>query len=190
MSKRALVVVGHPRSDSLTAQLAERARARLTADGFSVDMLDLHAESFDPLTWPADEPDWENRDKEYTPEVRAHMRRVEAADTIVVVFPLWWFGLPAIVKGWIDRVWNYGFAYGHSTPRLRGKRMLWLALVSYEEEQFLELGWDEVVGRTLRDGISRFCGIENARVHFVYDSLKVGAGALKEADVALEAVKG
>ncbi|GAA1520053.1 hypothetical protein GCM10009730_28940 [Streptomyces albidochromogenes] len=65
--------------------------------------------------------------------------------------------------------------------------MLWLTLVSYEERHFVELGWDEVVGRLLRAGISEFCGIEDARVHFVYDSLKVGAGALKEADAALDA---
>ena len=107
-----------------------------------------------------------------------------------MVFLLWWFRVSSVVKGWIDWVGNYGFAYGHHTPRLRGKRMLWLALVSYEREQFLELGWDEVVGRLLRVGISQFCGIESARVHFVYDWLKVGAGALKEADVALEAVEG
>ncbi|WP_339384355.1 hypothetical protein [Streptomyces glaucescens] len=56
------MVVGHPRSDSLTAQLAQRARDRLAAHGFSVDVLDLHAEGFDPRTGPADEPDWEDRE--------------------------------------------------------------------------------------------------------------------------------
>ncbi|WP_369688995.1 NAD(P)H-dependent oxidoreductase [Streptomyces sp. Wb2n-11] len=116
------------------------------------------------------------------------MRRVEAADTVVVVFPLWWFGLPAVLKGWIDRVWNHGFAYGRPVPRLRGKRMLWLALAAYEEEAFTEAGWDELVGRQLRVGISEYCGIEDAEVHFVYDSLKAGADALKEADVALDAL--
>ncbi|MET9514150.1 NAD(P)H oxidoreductase [Streptomyces sp. NPDC002994] len=185
MSKHALLVVTHPRPDSLTAQLAERARVRLAEDGYSVDVLDLHAEDFDPRMIPADEPDWADLDKEYSPEVRAHMRRVEAADTIVVVFPLWWFGLPAILKGWVDRVWNNGFAYGRRVPRLRGKRMLWLGLVAYEEAEFAELGWHEMVGRQLRVGISEYCGIEDAKVHFVYDSLKAGANALKEVDVAL-----
>ncbi|MBT2401363.1 NAD(P)H oxidoreductase [Streptomyces sp. ISL-100] len=188
MSKHALLVVAHPRPDSLTAQLAERARARLAADGYSVDVLDLHAEDFDPRMSPADEPDWADLDKEYSAEVRAHMRRVWAADTIVVVFPLWWFGLPAILKGWIDRVWNNGFAYGQRAPRLRGKRMLWLALAAYGEEQFVERGWNELVGRLLRVGISEYCGIEDAQVHFVYDSLGAGADVLKEADVALDAV--
>ncbi|TPQ18876.1 NAD(P)H oxidoreductase [Streptomyces sporangiiformans] len=185
--KRALLVLGHPRADSLTGQLARRTRARLVADGFAVDVLDLHAEGFDPRMSPADEPDWADRDKVYSAEVHAHMRRIEAADAIIVVFPLWWFGLPAILKGWIDRVWNHGFAYGSAQPRLRAKRMLWISLVSYTGDQFAELGWDESVARTLRVGISGFCGIENAAVHFVYDSLNVGEAAFASVEPALDA---
>ncbi|MEU5956945.1 NAD(P)H oxidoreductase [Streptomyces sp. NPDC047525] len=183
-----LLVTGHPRTDSLTGQLTRHARDRLVREGHTVDLLDLHAEGFDPRMTEADEPDWADRDKTYSDEVHAHMRRVEAADTVIVVFPLWWFGLPALVKGWIDRVWNYGFAYGRSRPRLAGKRMLWLSLVSYEREQFAELGWDETVTRTLRVGVSEFCGIGagDTSVHFVYDSLKAGEAAFKETDAALD----
>ncbi len=108
----ALLVVAHHRAGSLTAHIADRARVRLEKDGRTVDVLDLHAEDFDPRMTVADEPDWGDRDKTYSAEVRAHMRRIDAADLIVVVFPVWWYGLPAVLKGWIDRVWNYGFAYG------------------------------------------------------------------------------
>ncbi|MBQ1159479.1 NAD(P)H oxidoreductase [Streptomyces sp. A73] len=187
-SPRALLVLAHPRADSLTAQLADRAKQRLTRDGYGIDLLDLHAEDFDPRMTPADEPDWADPDKSYSPQVHAHMARVEAADVIVVVFPLWWFGLPAVLKGWIDRVWNHGLAYGGSRPRLHGKRMLWLSLVSYGREQFTELGWDEVVSRTLREGISGFCGIDDAVVHFAYESLTAGQQALNTVDPALDEV--
>lgn len=185
--RHALLVLAHPRTDSLTAQVARRAEARLVADGLTVDLLDLHAEGFDPRTGPADEPDWADLDKEYSAEVHAHMRRIEAADVIVVVFPLWWFGLPAILKGWVDRVWNHGFAYGSGRSRLKGKRMLWISLASYEREAFVERGWDAVVARTLGEGISGYCGIKDASVHFVYDSLTVGEAALEAADTALDA---
>ncbi|MBT2446850.1 NAD(P)H oxidoreductase [Streptomyces sp. ISL-43] len=181
----ALVVVAHPRTDSLTAQLARRAVARLEADGHTVDVLDLHAEGFDPRMGPEDEPDWSDPGKEYSAGTRAHMARIAAADLLVVVFPLWWFGLPAILKGWIDRVWNNGFAYGRRLPALKGKRMVWIPLVSYPEAKFKELGWDEPVNRLLRVGISEYCGIDGATVHFVYDSLSAGASALAEADAAL-----
>ncbi|GAA0372830.1 NAD(P)H oxidoreductase [Streptomyces blastmyceticus] len=190
MAQHALLVLAHPRGDSLTAQIAHRARERLAADGYTVDLLDLYAEGFDPRTGPEDEPDWADRDKEYSPEVRAHMDRIDAADAIVVVFPVWWFGLPAILKGWIDRVWNYGFAYGRSRPRLGAKRMLWIGLSSYPREQFAELGWDTLIDRQLRGGISEFCGIEDTSVAFVHDSLSAGPLALTAADTALAAFLG
>ncbi|WP_329403951.1 NAD(P)H oxidoreductase [Streptomyces melanogenes] len=190
MAQHALLVVAHPRADSLTAQIAQRARARLVDDGYTVDLLDLYAEDFDPRTGPEDEPDWADRDKPYSPEARSHMARIDTADAIVVVFPVWWFGLPAILKGWIDRVWNYGFAYGRSSPRLGAKRMLWLGLSSYPREQFAELGWDAVMERQLRVGVSEFCGIKDASVEFVHDSLSVGPRGLAAADTALAAFLG
>ncbi|MFE9565624.1 NAD(P)H oxidoreductase [Streptomyces sp. NPDC006487] len=184
----ALVVLAHPRGDSLTAQLARRAVARLEADGHTVDVLDLHAEGFDPRMGTEDEPDWSDPGKEYSAEARTHMDRIATAEILVVVFPLWWFGLPAILKGWIDRVWNNGFAYGLRRPLLKGKRMVWIPLVSYPEAKFKELGWDEPVDRLLRVGISEYCGIGDAAVHFVYDSLSAGESALDEADAALAPV--
>ncbi|OPC84569.1 NADPH oxidoreductase [Embleya scabrispora] len=171
----ALLVVAHPRADSLTARVAARAHARLLADGHTVDVLDLHAEGFDPRMTVEDEPDWSDRDKLYSPEVRAHMARIEAADTIVVVFPVWWFGLPALLQGWVDRVWNHGFAYGRSRPRLAGRRMVWLGLAGYSREHFAEGGWDDLLDRRLRVGISHFCGIEDARVRLFHDTVATGA---------------
>ncbi|MFF2812270.1 NAD(P)H oxidoreductase [Streptomyces sp. NPDC058000] len=186
----ALLVLAHPRTDSLTAKIAARAHDRLVAAGHTVDVLDLHAEGFDPRMTTEDEPDWADRDKPYSHQVRAHMARVKAAETIVVVFPVWWFGLPALLKGWIDRVWNYGFAYGRSRPRLAGKRIQWIALAGYSREHFAEGGWDDLMDRQLRVGVSNFCGIEDARVHLVYDTVATGAhdGALlASADDALSA---
>ncbi|OLT31087.1 NADPH oxidoreductase [Actinomadura sp. CNU-125] len=167
----ALLVVAHPRADSLTARVAARAGERLAAAGYRVDLLDLHAEGFDPRMTAADEPDWTDPGKEYSPDATAHMGRLAAADTVVVVFPVWWFGLPAILKGWVDRVWNHGFAYGGGRSRLAGKRMVWIGLAGYSRDHFAEAGWDRSVEHRLRDGIARFCGIEDVSVHLVYDTV-------------------
>lgn len=185
----ALLVLAHPRTDSLTARTADRARRRLERDGFTVDLLDLHAENFDPRMTVDDEPDWTNRDKSYSAGTQAHMRRVEAADVIVVVFPVWWFGLPAILKGWIDRVWNHGFAYGRSTPRLRGKRLTWIGLAGYPEEHFTSAGWDESLTRTLTAGIANFCGIDDVAVHLVYGTVPGEAGGDEHAEDILAAAE-
>ncbi|MEV7520552.1 NAD(P)H oxidoreductase [Streptomyces sp. NPDC091371] len=161
---RTLLVLAHPRSDSLTAQVADRARRLLEAAGGTVDLLDLYAEGFDPLLTPPDEPDWTNREKEYTPEVRAHMRRIEEADEMIVVFPVWWYAPPAVLKGWIDRVWNYGFAYGRSKPRLAGKRMLWLALAGEASTSPLT----QALELQLRAGVSEYCGVGRVEFRFLY----------------------
>ncbi|MFF3016673.1 NAD(P)H oxidoreductase [Streptomyces sp. NPDC057939] len=165
---RTLLVLAHPRSDSLTAQVAERIRLRRRAEGNTVDLLDLYAEDFDPRLTPIDEPDWQDRGKRYSPEVHAHMRRVEEADEVVVVFPVWWFAPPAVVKGWIDRVWNYGFAYGRSTPTLRGKRMLWLGLAGGTAAEYESSGLGAALEIQLRVGVSEFCGVEGAQVRLLH----------------------
>ncbi|MCB8906840.1 MULTISPECIES: NAD(P)H oxidoreductase [unclassified Streptomyces] len=168
MAAHTLLVLAHPRTDSLTAQVAARLHARLKDEGGTVDVLDLYAEGFDPVLRPEDEPDWENREKAYSPEVHAHMDRILAADDIVVVFPVWWFTPPAILKGWIDRVWNYGFAYGRSRPRLAGKRLLWLALMGGTPEEIERLGMTDALGLMLVTGISEFCGLPDAALRVLH----------------------
>ncbi|MFE5597906.1 NAD(P)H oxidoreductase [Streptomyces coelicoflavus] len=163
-----LLVLAHPRPDSLTAQVAGRLRARIEEADGTVDVLDLYAEDFDPRLTPVDEPDWEDREKKYSPEVHAHMDRVVAADDILVVFPVWWFAPPAVVKGWIDRVWNYGFAYGRSRPRLAGKRMLWLGLAGGPDADYAKAGLDSAIDVQLRVGVSEFCGITDSAVHLLH----------------------
>ncbi|MEV7563828.1 NAD(P)H oxidoreductase [Streptomyces tanashiensis] len=168
MTRHTLLVHAHPRSDSLTSQVAGLAHARLKDAGGTVDVLDLYAEDFDPVLRPADEPDWEDREKRYSPEVHAHMDRILAADDILAVFPVWWMAPPAVLKGWIDRVWNYGFAYGRSRPRLAAKRMLWLALMGNPAEEIERLGLSTVLDTQLRVGVSEYCGITDASVRIVY----------------------
>ncbi|WP_234102487.1 NAD(P)H oxidoreductase, partial [Streptomyces venezuelae] len=181
-----LLVLAHPRSDSLTAQVAARLHARLKDEGGTVDVLDLYAEGFDPVLRPEDEPDWENREKVYSPVVHAHMDRVLAADDVLVVFPVWWFTPPAILKGWIDRVWNYGFAYGRSRPRLAGKRLLWLALMGGTPEEIERLGMTEALGLMLVTGISAFCGLPDASLRVLHGTELSGVPAELRADRVAE----
>jgi putative NADPH-quinone reductase len=168
--ERALVVVAHPRNDSLTARAADRVHRRLDAAQYEVDLLDLYAAGFDPRLETADEPDWSDPGKTYSAEVRAHMTRIDAADVIVVVFPVWWFAPPAILKGWIDRVWNHGFAYGGAEARLAGKRMLWLGLAGGASAGYAESGLAGAMDTQLRVGISNFCGIADAEFRLIHDT--------------------
>ncbi|MGW0178365.1 NAD(P)H oxidoreductase [Nocardia sp. NPDC003345] len=163
-TRTALVVVAHPRPDSLTAHIARLATERLTAAGYRIDLLDLHAENFDARMTAADLPEWGNRDKPYSPETEAHMRRVLAADVIVTVFPVYWMQVPAILKGWIDRVWNYGFAYGRSKPRLAGKQILWLGLAGAADDDAVVELMQQALSTQLDDGIAYYCGFARSSV--------------------------
>jgi NAD(P)H dehydrogenase (quinone) len=169
-SPRALVVVAHHRADSLTVHVADLAAERLRADDYDVDVLNLHAEGFDPRMTTADEPDWADRDKQYSAEVHRHMERIRAADLVTAVFPVYWFSIPALLKGWIDRVWNYGIAYGRSRPPLAGKRMLWLALAGAGADDPAAAAMRELLDAQLSDGIASYCGLSDSVVEILFES--------------------
>ncbi|MBL1087305.1 NAD(P)H oxidoreductase [Streptomyces actinomycinicus] len=169
-ARTALVVVAHHRTDSLTAHTARRAAARLEAAGYRIDLLDLHAEGFDPRMNTSDQPDWGNREKVYSDEAHAHMQRILDSDVVVAVFPVYWQSVPAILKGWVDRVWNYGFAYGRSKPRLAGKRMLWLGLAGATADDPIVEGMQSVLETNLSEGIAYYCGFSHSSVGLLTDA--------------------
>ena len=101
---RILLVLAHPQPESFAHAVQERARAGLQRAGHEVRLLDLYGIGFDPVMSETDRRDY------HTPglnEVRvadqlAHLRWAEG---LVFVYPTWWYSLPAMLKGWIDRVW-------------------------------------------------------------------------------------
>ena len=166
----ALVVVAHHRADSLTAHIAAKVAWRLKEAGYEIDLLDLRAEGFDPRMTEADQPDWNDRDKVYSEEAQRHQRRLLDADVIIPVFPIYWFHVPALLKGWIDRVWNYGFAYGRSKPRLAGRKMLWIGLAGATATDPTAPVMQEALEGLLRDGVSYYCGVSEAAVEILFDA--------------------
>ena len=109
---KTLLVIAHPRRSSLTGQVADAFSEVAQTNGHTIETADLAQERFDPVLREEDEPDWDNPDKVYSEDVRREMQRVERNDATVMVFPVYWWSMPALLKGWIDRVWNNGWAYG------------------------------------------------------------------------------
>ncbi|MFC4337341.1 NAD(P)H-dependent oxidoreductase [Salininema proteolyticum] len=171
MSRNAMVVHPHHRDNSLTAYLARVAEKRLLSEGYEVDFLDLAAEGFDPAMTEADQPDWGNRDKRYSDTVMAHQERLLAVDKVVVVFPVYWFSMPALLKGWIDRVWNYGFSYGRSVPRLGNLSVLFVALAGAQEDVGTDVDFiRSSLDLGVRRGIGEFNGLKETVLHLVANS--------------------
>ncbi|MFH1921353.1 MAG: NAD(P)H-dependent oxidoreductase [Planctomycetota bacterium] len=118
-----LVIIGHQNQGSFCHAIAEAAVEELRAAGHEVIYHDLHEEGFDPVL-PHEEI---RKGAERSPIVRKHCEELTAADGYVVVHPNWWAMPPAILKGWIDRVFCQGVAYefgeaGAVRTHLKGKK--------------------------------------------------------------------
>lgn len=111
---KCLVVVTHPLSDSLCHAMAQSAVAALTAAGHEVEIEDLYQSSFPPALTISERQSYYNPPFESV-AVQSQIDRLLSAEALVLVFPTWWFGFPAILKGWFDRVWAPGVAYDHAT---------------------------------------------------------------------------
>jgi putative NADPH-quinone reductase len=119
---RVLLVHAHPVPESYSAHLRDVAAAELERNGHVVDVCDLYAEGFDPVL-SLEERLGHHDAPETKPHVFAYAERLRNADALVFVYPTWWSGPPAMLKGWWDRAWVEGVAYHlpEGSNRVRGK---------------------------------------------------------------------
>ena len=114
MPGKALVVLAHPAERSLGRMFAQTAHDHLSASGHQATFLDLYEADFDPVLTSAERAAY----YETAPQIEAVGDQAELlaqSETLVFVFPTWWFGMPAILKGWIDRVFAPGIAFDHAS---------------------------------------------------------------------------
>ena len=107
------MVSAHPLADSLCQHLADTTMAEVDKYGWVAERLDLYAAQFSSQLTA------EERKSYYLPEfdrtaVSIEVEQLQRADILILVFPTWWFGFPAILKGWFDRVWAPGVAFAHA----------------------------------------------------------------------------
>jgi NAD(P)H dehydrogenase (quinone) len=127
---QALVVIAHPCDDSFTHAAAGRAVAGLRSAGHEVEVVDLYALGFRVAMSPEERRAYHGETPLIDEHTREHARLVEWADCLVFVYPTWWSGLPAILKGWLERVMVPGVAFvfddrsGKVRPGLRHVRRL------------------------------------------------------------------
>ena len=100
---RAVVVYCHPRETSFTAAVRDVVLAKLDAAGAETRLIDLYARGFDPILTAAEHESYERCPDNCAP-VQADVDDLRWCDTLIFVYPTWWYGLPAVLKGWLDRV--------------------------------------------------------------------------------------
>lgn len=123
---RVLIVHAHPEPTSFNAALTRRASEALSGAGREVVVSDLYAMAFDPVSdrrnfagvWRADRFSQQDEERHasashgFVPALQAEMDKLAWCSDLILQFPMWWLGMPAILKGWIDRVFAIGRAYG------------------------------------------------------------------------------
>ena len=124
--RTALVVHAHPEPASFSTAQMRVATATLESAGYRVEVLDLYAIGFKAILDRRDFNDAEAHFKPQAEQMKAfaagslpadvaeHLRALQRADLLVLSFPMWWFSLPAILKGWVDRVFVMGALFGGS----------------------------------------------------------------------------
>ncbi|WP_136644418.1 NAD(P)H-dependent oxidoreductase [Tabrizicola sp. YIM 78059] len=100
---KALVVFCHPKPDSFTGAVRDVVLERLAARGAAVRLIDLYARGFDPALRLADWEGYLDTPANQEP-VAEDVQALQWADTLIFVYPTWWYALPAVLKGWLDRV--------------------------------------------------------------------------------------
>ncbi len=108
---RVLVIHCHPDPESFNRVLCDTAIASLMSAGHNVDLIDLYADGFDARLSAAERAVYETPDPILDPLVRKYADLVLAAEALVFVYPTWWWGMPAMLKGWLERVMVTGVSF-------------------------------------------------------------------------------
>ena len=90
----------------------------------------------------------------YSEEVQIEFNRLNSNDAVVMIFPLWWWSMPAMLKGWIDRVWNYGLTYGEATHNL--KKAMMISLAAHTKEELEKRNYYNAIETSLNIGILNY----------------------------------
>ncbi|MBV6749885.1 NAD(P)H-dependent oxidoreductase [Pseudomonas chlororaphis] len=151
-----LIIHAHPEPQSFTAALRDQAVTTLQAQGHSVQVSDLYAMHWNPVASAADFSDRDNPDylvyaleqrlgvktQSLAPDIQEELDKLLWADLLILNFPIYWFSVPAILKGWIDRVLVSGVCYGgkrfYDQGGLAGKKALVTVTLGGREHMFGE----------------------------------------------------
>jgi NAD(P)H dehydrogenase (quinone) len=162
---KVFIVYAHPCRESLTREVLESFCAGLLSAGHSFEISDLYAMDFRCELSEAEyrREAFYRRELPLPDDVRAEQGKVNGADALVFIAPLFWSDVPAKLKGWFDRVWTYGFAYGEDRSMKRLEKGLFLISAGNSLAYFKETGIGAALEKTLlRDRL--YDRVESARL--------------------------
>ena len=156
-----LLVYAHPNPRSFNQALLDAIDAELRERGHATRIRDLYQMRFSPVldgedlvrNWRGDLPN----------DIRQEQEAIRWAQGLVFIYPIWWFGPPAILKGWIDRVFVRKFAFDFTETGMQGllthEKALIINTLGGDEATYQRLRWHELLVRPMAEGILEACGV-------------------------------
>ncbi len=166
---KSLIIYAHPNPASFTNGLKNKVEEQLKACGHEVKIRDLYAENFNCVLSGSDLGGIYSG--AVPSDIKIEQEYLTWADNYILIHPIWWSGLPAIIKGYIDRVLCYGFAYSIGATGveglLKGKKIVLLTPHGMPYEMYESMGMHKSFAQTQDIGIWQFCGVEVCK-HFFF----------------------
>ncbi|WP_055554918.1 NAD(P)H-dependent oxidoreductase [Streptomyces sp. NBRC 110028] len=174
-----LLVTAHPDSGSLTHHVAERLVSALHPR--AVEVADLYREQFDPRFTPVDRQAY-HEGGNYPPDVAREHRRLDRATDLVLVFPVYWWSMPALLKGWIDRVFVNGWAFEYSAEsglrqRLQRLTTHLLPIAGADSGTYERHGYEQALRTQIEHGIVGYVGSRRGATAFIHESEQLSSTA-------------
>ncbi|MGE8186092.1 NAD(P)H-dependent oxidoreductase [Pseudomonas sp. NPDC086278] len=172
--RKALIVVTHPVPNSLSHSIADGIGEELVEQGINVEFADLHAEGFSPAMTAGDVMLYRGA-SELAPEIVREQARVDRADMLVFVFPVYWWSVPSMLKGWFERVFNGGWAYrvdenGRVIGNMRDIPVLLVATGAGNESGYERHGYAQAIQTQVVEGIFEYSGLKNTQIAYFFDA--------------------
>lgn len=165
-----LIVYAHPNSGSLNHFFKQTVLESLQDSGEEIALRDLNEINFNPVLSLEDMIG--QRMGKVADDVQTEQDFITWADRIIFIYPIWWTGMPAIMKGYIDRVFSYGFAYrydqGVQKGLLTGKKTIIINSHGKSNAEYEAMGMDKALALTSDTGIFTYSGLE-IQQHFYFD---------------------
>jgi NAD(P)H dehydrogenase (quinone) len=166
-----LTVLCHPNPSSFAHAIAKRFIEGARSAGHSTELADLYVEKFDPILTERDLRQFKG--VAMPEDVLREQARIERCDALCLVYPIWWYGPPAMMKGWFDRVWSAGWAYEwQHDPEgslLAARPCTMLLPMGASNNQLNRWGYRQEIEHLWRYGVLGYCGVDPIRIELLTD---------------------
>ncbi|WP_339926283.1 NAD(P)H-dependent oxidoreductase [uncultured Cyclobacterium sp.] len=166
-----LIIYAHPNPQSLNGYFKNHLQAYLLKNENEIVTRDLYQINFNPVLSYEDMA--EQRNGQVSEDVKFEQEQINWAECITFIHPIWWTGLPAMLKGYIDRVFSYGFAYRYDQGIQKGllvdKQVIIINTQGKSKDEYKAIGMDKAISLTSDNGIYRYCGL-TVKAHLYFEN--------------------